>query len=530
MTALSLAAPRGGRGGTRARVILVAPAFEYLSVEFLGGVLARAGHEVRLAYDPQLFNDSFLGSRVLAQWFHHGDQVADEIAGFDPDLIAFTVLSRNMDWATDLSRRVRARTRAPIVFGGNHPSSAPEETLRRTGIDAVVVGEGEWALLEMADRIARGDDLRGGPNVVWLDDEGVAHRNPLLPLETHVERFGWPLKRLYYDTHDFFRIGYFTVTSRGCIHNCSYCYPHVYRRLYGVGGGRFYRRRPVDDVIDELAWAKANVEPSLIRFSDDTFSFQPAWLAEFADKYPRRVGIPFWCFVTPDSVTPQVADSLARAGCVEVEMGVQTLDPRVREEVIQRTEDTADVARAIQLFRDLGLRVSSDYILNVPGQTEDELRDMVRFFLEVRPTRVNTFWMDIFPDTDIFRHAVREGFLDHPAAQRIAAGEGVKGLIRGGWSDSRLAEQFQMQVFLMNFLPKAAVETMIERRLYRFLPFLGYFFTYAAHYGISYLTRLPKNDLYSQHVRARYRHYVGRRLKSWIGHAQPPALPVGAPV
>ncbi|MFN7951478.1 MAG: radical SAM protein [bacterium] len=512
--------------------MLVAPAFEYLSVEFLGRVLREGGHEVALAYDPQLFNDSFLGSPWLARLFHHGDEVADRIAGFEPDLVAFSVLSRNMDWATDLVARVRARTSAPIVFGGNHPSSAPVETIRRTGIDAVVVGEGEWAFLAMADRIAAGEDLRGAPNVVWLDPQtGETHRNALAPLETDVARFGWPLKDLYYDQHDFFRIGYFTVTSRGCIHSCSYCYPHVYRNLYGVGGGRFYRRRPVDDVIAELKWAKANVEPCMIRFSDDTFSFNPAWLAEFADKYPRAVGIPFWCFVTPDSVTPEVADSLARAGCAEVEMGVQTLDPRVRAEVIQRTEDTADVARTIRLFRERGLRVSTDYILNVPGQSEDELRDMVRFFLEANPTRVNTFWMDIFPNTDIYRYATREGFIDAAHAERIAAGDGVKGLIRGGWGESRLAEQFQMQVFLMNFLPARVIETMIERRLYAYLPYLGHFFTYAAHYGLSYLTRQPKNDLYSRHVQARYRHYVTRRVQRWIGlaprAAESPLVPAG---
>jgi anaerobic magnesium-protoporphyrin IX monomethyl ester cyclase len=508
--------PPRGRGKCRARVALVAPAWEYLSVEFLGGVLGRAGHEVMLAYDPQLFNDSFVGIPALARLFHHGDEVADRVAGWEPDLVAFTVLSRNMDWATDLAARVRSRTRAPIVFGGNHPTSAPEETLRRTGIDAVVVGEGEWALLAMADRVAAGEDPRGAPNTVWIDVDGTVRRNPLLPLETDIGRFGWPRKDLYWSENELFRIGYFTVTARGCIHACSYCYPHVYRNLYGVGAGRFYRRRSVDDVLAELAWARSEIRPSMIRFSDDTFSFQPRWIEEFAERYPREVAIPFWCFVTPDSVSPEVADALQRAGCVEAEMGVQTLDDRVRRDVIHRTEENEDVARAIQIFHERGMAISADFILNVPGQTEDQLEGMVRFFLAHRPTRVNTFWMDLYPGTDILAIAEREGYISAAQARDIAEGREVKGVIRGGWSRDRVSEQFQTLVFLMNFLPSATVERMLRLHLHRWLPYLGHFFTYAAHYGMTYLTGRAKNDLYSQHLRARYRHYIGRQLRRWI--------------
>ncbi len=98
---------------------------------------------------------------------------------------------------------IRGYTDAPIVLGGVGFSVMPEEVLARCGADAGIAGDGEFAFVELASRIAnrRGwDDL---PGLVLRKGEGV-FRNPasfpplsLLP----------PMSRSWVDNPRYFREG-----------------------------------------------------------------------------------------------------------------------------------------------------------------------------------------------------------------------------------------------------------------------------------------------------------------------------------
>src|SRR5579864_3101554 len=60
----------------------------------------------------------------------------------------------------------------PIVFGGWHASLATQQTLREPFVDAIVRGQGELTLLELAQRIASGQDWHGVRGLSFKDSDG----------------------------------------------------------------------------------------------------------------------------------------------------------------------------------------------------------------------------------------------------------------------------------------------------------------------------------------------------------------------
>ncbi|MFO8047397.1 MAG: cobalamin-dependent protein, partial [Desulfosudaceae bacterium] len=96
--------------------------------------------------------------RLLADW---REALSRELAA-SPLLAGFSVMSGlPLASALEVSRYIRQNSDIPVVWGGNHPTLSPAETLADPDVDIVVIGDGEETLLEMTDRLAAGKTLEG---------------------------------------------------------------------------------------------------------------------------------------------------------------------------------------------------------------------------------------------------------------------------------------------------------------------------------------------------------------------------------
>ena len=117
--------------------------------------------------------------------FH--DQVTEEdikillqqIDNINPSLIGIGFKSSHLQLAKDLTSRIKERFKAPVVWGGDHPTIAPETCIEHT--DIVCVGEGFDALLELAGNIINGRPYDKISNL-WINKNGNIIRNPSRPL------------------------------------------------------------------------------------------------------------------------------------------------------------------------------------------------------------------------------------------------------------------------------------------------------------------------------------------------------------
>jgi anaerobic magnesium-protoporphyrin IX monomethyl ester cyclase len=494
------------------KIALCYCAFENVGLESLSAVLRQAGHETRLFFDPMLFDDCYVSNERLARAFSFRERVARDVAAWQPDLVGFGVVGVYMGWAADVAARVKARWAAPIVFGGIHPSSVPDEVLALPAVDWVIRGEGETALLELVEHIEGKRGLDEVGNLAFQGSQGLVS-NPLRPLIQDLDSLPFPDKELFYREHSLFRQGYLASTMRGCTNACPFCHNQFEKQLYGVGNEVFVRRMSVERAVEEIAWAKRRHGIDYVRYGDDTFTLFPRWLERFADLYPRRAGVPFWCFVRPDTVTPDIVRCLKEAGCTEVQIGVQSIDQQIRMGPLKRRETNEQIADTIHLFRDAGIAISTDNILNLPDHSMAHLEEMARFYLEHPPSRINTYWIAYYPELELTQRAHAMGVLDDGELQDVRQGRRLDALERGGSKFDPALAPMQTLFMLQDLLPPRAIRALLDRGWHRRLPFLGMMPTFFLQYAASYGKNPDGNDVFARRLLRRYPGYMARLMR-----------------
>lgn len=397
---------------------------ENLGIQTISSYLKSKGHEVELLMDPSVFSGSMVyENRLLAKLFDsRSDEVLKEaIARSSPDIIGFSVFTGNYIWALKWASICKEIfPLVPIVFGGIHPTSLPEEVIQHRSVDVVVIGEGEEAMEEILSSVNRDripPDIRN--TVVKVN--GTISKNPIRPYIRDLDAYPYLDKQLFYDKIPDLEECYLTVTSRGCPFRCTYCANNIFHNVYDFEKNHI-RRRSVDNVIGELKRVKVRGRAKKIFFGDDVFIFNKKWLEEFAAKYKKEIGLPFWCTVYPSVVDEDIVRMLKHAGCWLVTMGVQSGSPRIRKNIFHRMETNDSILKASRLIKESGISLGIDNIFGAPSEKEEDLIESVELYQRIKPHRVHTFWLTYFPQTDILKYALAEGEITEKEIDMLKGG------------------------------------------------------------------------------------------------------------
>ena len=404
------------------RIAFVYRGAENLGLEYLSSFLKAHGHEVRLFFDPASFSGE-RGSNIpllaalAPDWV---SRIASAVARYSPDLVGFSVYTSCYQWALRTARAIREQVPAPIVFGGVHVTGDPARVLRQEVVDAVVVGEGEGAILDIVESLRKGKISRSDIPNVGVKDNGRMIINPPRPYIRDLDSLPPPDKELFYEKSAAFSHVYLAMTSRGCPFRCHYCMNSLYPSLYPNEHGHV-RRQSVDRVIRELEpWRAVS---RMVSFWDDVFPLDRSWLSEFASKYPEKIGLPFLCFVHPRSLTLEMAQMLARAGCAGVKIGVESVSETGRK-FLGRTGTTDEARRAALILKEVGIPFSMDHMLGLPGEGEKELMEAVKFYIDTQPIRINSHWLSYLPGSRLLEEECKKGNLKEAEAEAVREGVG----------------------------------------------------------------------------------------------------------
>jgi radical SAM superfamily enzyme YgiQ (UPF0313 family) len=457
------------------RVTFVTSGLEHLGIEALSAWMRQAGHEPALVYEARPFSsgtgtDSAFLARLLDP---KPEETAERIVATRPDVVAFTSYSVTHRWAIQVARAVKRRSEAPIVFGGQHVSAAPERVIREWSIDAVVEGEGEGALVDLIECAERGRFGRSDVANCTFKGDGGPVRNPVRPLIADLDALPWADKRGFYDAVPAFEREFYVVSRRGCPFRCSFCEYSTFPRQYP--GEKPVRRRSVEHLIAELAHWKSRGRVRKIFFWDAIFTLDAKWMAEFARAYRREVGIPFECYTHPQTMSREMARWLADAGCIMVRVGVQSVNSDTLA-AVDRKGDREKVTETLRHLAEFDVPYSVDHIIGLPGEGAADQLEALRFYAEAQPKRIVTHWMTYFPGTTALDHARERGILDDADVDRILDGDVGPGYMFGGNKRYRDHEELQhlSGVFdLLPLLPREAIEWLLDRRRYRHLRGVG---------------------------------------------------------
>ncbi len=493
------------------RVVFVYPAFENLGIEYLSAMARGAGHHTALAFDPCLFDDQFTDLPLIAPLFDRGEQVVQQVVDLKPDVVCFSLVSDRYWWFQNRAAKVKRRLPGvPIVAGGIHVTSVPEVVLAQPFCDFVVTGEGEEAFVELLDCLEHDRDYARVRNLGYERD-GTAHFNPKRPLIDDLDVLPFPDKDLYRDTSVSSRDLYTVMASRGCPLRCTFCNNNVYHREYK--GQSWSRTRSVDSVMAELRHAIARYQPVEINFYDEIFALKDSWLEEFTHRYKREIALPFMACLYPGFLQEHRIAMLAEAGCVKVDIGVQAVNEEMRREIMLRKDTNEEIARGIRSLKHHGITVAAENIVSTPGERENHLVEMARFYNELRPDILKFYWLKYYPKTEMVDVAHRLGHIDDDTRDRFHRGEGGKSIATGGSLPSADARKFYTLFVLLPFLSQRTVTTILDKRLYRFLPNL--WFPRVSYLILRWLNR--KKDHRSEAILHRYTKHYRHYVREWLG-------------
>lgn len=334
----------------------------YSGLASLSAVLKKEGHDVSLIHVTKSIKQA---------------ELINICSGNQPGLIAFSSTTNMFPYVQEWSGWIKCELNVPIICGGVHPTLCPDETIASESIDMICIGEGEGALTDLCQAMEEGRDI-SGINNLWIKTKDGVERNPLRPLIEDLDSLPFPDRTIY----DFESLYYEDATafmaSRGCPYNCTYCCNHALRKNY-QGLGKYVRFRSVDNVIEEIRQTvKAYPFIKKINFADDILPLKKGWFSEFAEKYSKEIAIPFTCNIYPSLVSDETISLLKKAGCEEVQIGVESGNEEVRKSLLKRRVSDEQLIKALRLCREAGFRVYSYNMLGLPSEDFAGMLDTVK--------------------------------------------------------------------------------------------------------------------------------------------------------
>jgi hopanoid biosynthesis associated radical SAM protein HpnJ len=293
-----------------------------------------------------------------------------------------------------------------LAFVGPPVTSQPDLALKASpAIDFVVRKEIDYPLAEYAE----GKPLEEILNVSYLKDDRVIHnaeRPPLhdldgLPLASEIYKRDLDITKynVPFLLHPYIAF----YSSRGCPALCTFClWPQTI-------SGHAWRTRSNESVAAEVkrAW---ELFPNLeeIFFDDDTFAWAKNRTIALSEKLKPLKKT--WSCTSRVHTDYETLKAMREAGCRLLIVGFESGDPQV----LKNIKKGATVEQAREFMRNckkLGIRVHGDFIIGLPGETQETIKTTVRFAEEIDCETIQVSIAHSYPGTEFDDYLKKNNFL-----------------------------------------------------------------------------------------------------------------------
>ncbi|MEW6078503.1 MAG: radical SAM protein [Thermodesulfobacteriota bacterium] len=346
-----------------------------MGLYYLGALLSEHGHSV------QLLNMFAPGTPA--------DNMDTFVNDFKPDIVGFSIVHANRWGGIDMAGRVKTIDPAIVtVFGGVGATFLWRHLLDHfPQIDYVVVGEGEYAFLGLAESLAGGgkQSLSGIKGLAYRKDGEIVHTGPPVLIED-LDRLPNPARYFSYQH---------VAISRGCPQNCTFC-----------GSPAFWGRRVRFHSADYFVRQLRLLYEKGVRFfyvSDDTFTLKKDLAITVcrtivAEKLPIT-----WAAISRvDLVDAEILSWMRRAGCIQISYGVESGSEAIRGVLDKRISRTRIIEAFEQTMRH-GILARAYFIYGSPGENDDTIEASLDLIEEIKPLSVVFYMLTLFPGTALYR-------------------------------------------------------------------------------------------------------------------------------
>jgi anaerobic magnesium-protoporphyrin IX monomethyl ester cyclase len=384
-------------------------------VACLSGALKAAGHQVSLIN----LNEALGTVPSVAE-------IARQVCGLGPDLIAFSVQTMQYSYARQISEALKqAAPSIRQIIGGVHATLCLKDLIAEGYWDLIGFGECDETFPELVEQLQRNQPFDDLENLAIKMRDGSYKINPLA---------GYPeLSKLPAEDYEIFDLDHLLpkkngwmsmLTSRGCPYRCSYCFNYELSGLYAAQGHPrrdYLRRYPVERVIGEIKELKArHPAMEMVIFDDDLFTLDTDWVTRFTEAYNQAgLTVPYVVNAHVQSFNEECARALATTPCRIVKFGVEAGSDVLRRNFLKRNMTNDQIAEAFELCRKYKLHSSAFLMIGMPGETAAQMFETIDLMVRVRPGRMRWSLFYPFPGTLSHKLAEEGNYIDPDRLKKL---------------------------------------------------------------------------------------------------------------
>lgn len=322
-----------------------------------------------------------------------------------PNFVGITTTTVLANRSYEISKHIRFLwPNTKIVFGGVHPTLAPQEVLTQSAADYVIRGEGERSMV----LLVAGEEPQNIKGLAMMQDGKYWEHPELdeiedldsLPLPSY---HLLPMHRYHPPLGGALREPSISIFStRGCPGRCTYCNSSLSKRM---------RYRSPQSIVDEISMLQQGYGIKEIGFYDDTFASDPARVRAFCELLKaNKIDITWTCMSRINYADPVTLKVMAQAGCHMICYGVESANVEILK-AIRKGIKLDQVKPVVKMTQQVGIRTRLSFMYGNPGETVETMKRTLNFAIQMQPDLVQFNITTPYPGTEMYQWADAHDYL-----------------------------------------------------------------------------------------------------------------------
>lgn len=378
-------------------------------ISIVATVLKYAGHNVRML--------------VLSPYSPYKTILENHIAVYRPQLLCLTSVSTQFPFIRVIADLVKELDPSIfILLGGHHASLNADIVMTTPSLDAICIGEGENAAVQLANMLEKCRPITGIPNLYIRQADNTIEKNESAPFIQDLDSIPYIDRTMWepwiVEPERFHSV----LVGRGCPYRCTHCANHAMNRL---SSGRYVRYRSPENIIGEIDHISKlyptcesiylEVETIGANLKKATALFMQ--LEEYIHRreQPIDFGVNFSvtsAFVRNEERCREFLSILKRCHVAYMNIGLESGSERVRREVLRRPNySNDDLSRFTQIAKEYGINLYWYVMIGVPGETLADYFQTVKACRDGQPKQVMLSIFYPYMGTHLYDLALEQGLI-----------------------------------------------------------------------------------------------------------------------
>jgi len=362
-----------------------------LGLAYIGAVLEKGGHEVKIL-DCKALNLS-------------SEETSNYIKKYNPVVVGITAMTSTIKGSLEAAQLAK-NAGAIVVVGGPQLSAFPKETLSYEYIDYGIIGEGEYAMLELVNWLDfKNINITKIKGLVFkLNDKIIVNEPAIidnldsLPMPARhllpMEKYNCVITKTPFTT---------MISSRGCPYQCGFCFKQP--------SDKKVRFRNTSDVVDEIEHLVTKYNVKEIMFYDDTLTLKRSHIESICNEIIKRnIKIEWEAPTRINNVDEKLLKLMNKAGCIRLRYGVESGDETILK-LMRKQITIPEVKNVFKWTKQAGIETYAYFIIGYASETPNTIRKTIDLAKQLNSDWTMFTVATPYPHTHLYQLAVEQGLI-----------------------------------------------------------------------------------------------------------------------